>query len=367
MQKNKYLTLLPDILIYKGFSRCAIFDLKQSNHWFLPNEWGEILMNPNGFLAENLSVKLPTSSKEDIQNNLIFLKRNGIIDFAQHSSLKDVPTEAHILNYFTETCSIGIEKSFNSQFIPILSALRIKKLELHFLRNSNILNCILVANQLNFESLEIFLDYKYTKRLNLKELSCKVPKLTHIRIINTPFTYTEIYKQLEIKKLKNYSNHELNVKLLKRQENVNLHYYYNKRVHIDSDGTIKNSPYTANSYGNILTNSIDEVVHSEAFQKIWQVKKTLVDVCCDCELRAICIDRRPLIKRKGGTWFSNEACSYNPYLGKFKGESGYQPLNECGIESNKQGFKILVDQFIAIKTNYSNVALELDTNHNLFY
>ncbi|MFT5821780.1 MAG: radical SAM protein with 4Fe4S-binding SPASM domain [Crocinitomix sp.] len=367
MQKTEHLTLASNHFIYKGFSRYAVFKTKQGHHWFLPNEWGKILMNPAGFLANELVHKLPSSTQEEIQNDLMFLKRNGIIDFVQNCIQDKPPVQKNVLDYFIDTCSVSIGKTINNQLISALKTARIKTLELHFLNKANIEKCIQAFSQLNFDSLKIFLNYDHTKRLNLNETIRKTAKLTAIRIINTPFTYSEICKQIEIKKLKDYSNHEFNVRMLEDEEHENAHFYYNNRVHIDTSGAIKNSLHTATSFGNILTNNISEVVQSEAFQEIWWANKKNVDVCSDCELRAICLDRRPLIKRKNGTWYSNDVCNYNPYLGAFKGESCYKPLQDCGIQSNKQGFKILVDQFIAIKMNYATTSILLDTNLNLFY
>jgi radical SAM protein with 4Fe4S-binding SPASM domain len=366
MQKTNIFTLSPHHLIQKGYSRCAIFDKKHGLHWFLPNEWGETLMNPAGFLVDDLILKTPSLSQEEIQSDLAFLKRNGIINLKEDY----VPTEPmapiKISNYFITNCSVNIHKTIAHEFISELKTTRIKTLELHFLQYTNIEQCIKAFRDLNFTSLEIFLNYANFKEFNMNELIRKTAKLTAIHICNTPFSYSEIYKRVLIKKTKAYNNHEFNLKLLQQQENKHIHLYYNGRVHIDACGTITNSPQSTKGFGNILNDNIDKIVRSKAFQEVWLAHKKQIDVCRDCELRAICIDRRPLIKRKDATWYSKETCSYNPYLGAFKGEPNYKQLDECGIESNQQGFKILVDQFIEVKMNNTNAALNLDSGLNLF-
>ena len=54
----------------------------------------------------------------------------------------------------------------------------------------------------------------------------------------------------------------------------------------------------------------------------------------------MCFDNRIPIKRNEKEWFMESDCHYNPYIAKWKGEEGYKTLTECGIQSNKEGFKI---------------------------
>jgi hypothetical protein len=40
----------------------------------------------------------------------------------------------------------------------------------------------------------------------------------------------------------------------------------------------------------------------------------------------MCTDSRIPIQTQDGTWHFETECAYNPYLAKWKGEKGYQPL-----------------------------------------
>lgn len=365
MHKKQHLALSYNYLVYKGYSRSAVFEKEKGQHWYLPNEWAEILMNPEGFKLEELTKKLPTYKQEEIQNDLLFLRRNNIITPTINLTTTDYQDSTNISNYFIDYCSITISNPVNKTLFNTLQNFQTKRLELYFNSKSKSLDFIHVLSHLNFESIAINLDYNHFKKLNLNELAAKIPKLATIRIINTPFNHSETLNRIEIHKIKKDSNHQFNFKLLKVANNDEYNQYYRGRIHINADGTIKNAPNAIKTYGTIYNTDINDVFNSQDFQEIWKAKKSKVDVCSDCEFRGICIDKRPLKKRPNGTWYSTEDCNYNPYLNSFKGEDNYLTLKECGVESSKQGFKILVDQFIAVKTERPNAAQQIDLNQNL--
>ncbi len=365
MHKNQHLALSYNFLIYKGYSRSTVFEKEMGQHWYLPNEWAEILMNPKGFRLEELPQKLPTYKQEEIQNDLLFLRRNKIISPTINSTTPDYQESINISNYFIDCCSVTISNPVNKNFFNTLRNFQSKRLELYFISKSKSLDFTQSLGNLNFETLAINLDYNHFKKLNLNELASKIKKLSAIRIINTPFNHSETLNRIKIQKIKKDSNHEFSFKLLKLADNDEHNQYYKGRIHINADGTIKNAPNSLNTFGTIYNTDINDVFNSQDFQEIWKAKKSKVDVCSDCEFRGICIDKRPLKKRPNGTWYSTEDCNYNPYLNSFKGEDAYLTLKECGVESTKQGFKILVDQFIAVKTERPNAAQQIDLNQNL--
>ena len=55
----------------------------------------------------------------------------------------------------------------------------------------------------------------------------------------------------------------------------------------------------------------------------------------------MCIDNRiPVYNKKHHKWYHETECDYNPYIGLWKNEDGYQPLENCGIESDIIDLKI---------------------------
>ena len=105
-----------------------------------------------------------------------------------------------------------------------------------------------------------------------------------------------------------------------------------------------------NNYGNIKDCNIIDIVKSSKFQELWKITKDKIEVCKDCEFRYICIDCRYHIDDKNNINSHPAKCKYNPYIGKWKGENGYVPVEECGKYSTEKGFepdKIIIENIIS--------------------
>lgn len=61
--------------------------------------------------------------------------------------------------------------------------------------------------------------------------------------------------------------------------------YYNKRVCIDHDGTIKNCLKNTRGYGDIEQRNLIEAISSKEFQKLWHARHDLIEDIKDHELR----------------------------------------------------------------------------------
>lgn len=122
------------------------------------------------------------------------------------------------------------------------------------------------------------------------------------------------------------------------------HTYFNSRMHIEEDGSIKNVPEMIQVIGNINTpdcsKQIKALVTNEGFQQYWNVHKEACDVCKDCEFRHMCVDNRIPVQRSSNEWYHEAECNYNPYIGKWKGEEGYHSLATCGVKSDANGFGV---------------------------
>lgn len=112
----------------------------------------------------------------------------------------------------------------------------------------------------------------------------------------------------------------------------------NRKLYISSKGDIKNCPHMQESFGNIHSLPIGDAIKQPSFAKLWKIKKDDIDVCKDCEFRYICTDCRCIIKDLNYRYSQPVKCKYNPYLGKWEGEEGYVPVEECGTYSQVTGF-----------------------------
>ncbi len=84
------------------------------------------------------------------------------------------------------------------------------------------------------------------------------------------------------------------------------------------------------------------------FPEIWLSAKDNTDVCKDCEFRQVCVDNRIPKSRFEDDWYHPLECHYNPYIAKWKWESGYRTLAECGVKSDETGFEIDHERIAAI-------------------
>lgn len=83
-------------------------------------------------------------------------------------------------------------------------------------------------------------------------------------------------------------------------------------------------------------NSLKEFIKESSNFKLWLIHKDLIDICKDCEFRHMCVDVNIPTQRKDGSWYQKIECNYNPYIGKWKGETNYRTLEECGVIVNNE-------------------------------
>jgi len=112
----------------------------------------------------------------------------------------------------------------------------------------------------------------------------------------------------------------------------------NCKISVDIDGHVKNCPSMKESYGNINEVSLIEILNNESFQKFNKITKDNIDVCKDCEFRYVCSDCRAYTDNPDNIYSRPSKCNYNPYISKWKGEEGYQTLEECGVITDEKEY-----------------------------
>jgi SPASM domain peptide maturase of grasp-with-spasm system len=88
------------------------------------------------------------------------------------------------------------------------------------------------------------------------------------------------------------------------------HLFFNRKLHINSCGEIKNAPSTSKIFGYANCTKIADVVRKADFQEFWNIDKSQIAGCEDCEYRAICIDSRDLVKDKS-QYVASQYCPYD--------------------------------------------------------
>lgn len=209
----------------------------------------------------------------------------------------------------------------------------------------------LLETIVNYNIHEIHLLMSYQENLHsdeFGEIIYNSKRIRRINIYDSPFSknYSDLIYYLPFQKKKLYKKFKdgFNINHLLYSEALLYNTYFNRKLHIGTNGEIKNAPECTESFGNIQDiNSHEElkqIVSTPEFQKYWFVKKDETDVCKDCEFRHMCVDNRLPYERSPNEWYHKIECNYNPYIAKWEGEEGYRTLAECGVNSNEEGFSI---------------------------
>ncbi len=75
-------------------------------------------------------------------------------------------------------------------------------------------------------------------------------------------------------------------------EAVGFNTCLNRKIALDPEGLIRNCPSLKTTYGAILETSLLDVARSDAFRRVWHLKKDTIEGCRICEFRNICTDCR---------------------------------------------------------------------------
>jgi SPASM domain peptide maturase of grasp-with-spasm system len=332
--------LIPQNCIFiKGYARSIIYDLGRNNFNFIPNDLFELITsNVNNisnidnieyyqFLIENEYIyEIPNEFKNNFTKLDLSWDANSLI------------TNAVLIFHLEIEKSINhlTDKLFCKHFFIII--LDILHLELIY----TILNKFSTSNIYTFN---IVIDVKTEINYDLLEKLSSIDRVLNIHV-------TDNITKLNNEKLIKFDKHKtnfyynnisidyfnINIQLFTESQLHNT--YFNRKVCIDAEGNIKNSPEHEHSFGNIKDTTIEEAIEKPGFKDLWFIHKEMIDVCKDCEFRHMCVDACIPLQRADGSWYRSQECNYNPYICKWDDEEGYQNLASCGVVCNADGYSI---------------------------
>ncbi len=190
---------------------------------------------------------------------------------------------------------------FEKNFIPLL-----EKFEYSSVRTLE----IFVKNDIyyNFDYDRISLEYGKLSRIVFFSSDSNTLKTTknHLLLINTkePLDSRE--------NIININNFLITDKLFFETKKFNN--YFNRKVYIDENLNIRNSPNSEEIFGNIKNDNIIDIIEKQDFQKLWKISKDMIKDCMLCEYRYMCVDSNLLqFNEKEKIWERNQKCSYNPH------------------------------------------------------
>lgn len=104
----------------------------------------------------------------------------------------------------------------------------------------------------------------------------------------------------------------------------------NRKISIGRNGDIKNCPSMPDTFGNIHSTTLENVLNQQDFRKYWGITKDQVLGCKDCEFRDICTDCRAFTENHKDIYSKPLKCGYDPYNNKWEDWSN-NPLKQAAI------------------------------------
>jgi SPASM domain peptide maturase of grasp-with-spasm system len=339
----------PNIL---GYYRSIIQDLQHFKFIFINNEYVELNKN----LQNRISVNIIDSELRDIIDYLI---QNDLGMFIDSQSINNFKLLDLYWNSYSKINNAILVLDFNKNTqlkllqisLPLLNKLLCDDITLilYNVQYNDIIDILVCFKNNRINTITILCNqYVEIENNKLLKLFTDFPRLKHIKFYNcefnndivnidesiiyttNSFSYSDYYIQKE--------NFISNIELFTESQLHNT--YFNRKVCIDADGNIKNSPEHERSFGSIKDTTIEEAIEKPGFKDLWFIHKEMIDVCKDCEFRHMCVDACIPLQRADGSWYRSQECNYNPYICKWDDEEGYQNLASCGVICNAEGYSI---------------------------
>ena len=358
-------------MVVKGFGRSIILDLHREKFDFIPNDLSKFISENNNKLV-NLNDF--SGNRKTIKSYIDFLSKSEYI-FPKFLDANEIRLFPKLKLYYERPYIINSVILFDN----VKALIKLNELNCYFIQlnieiifsyipsrdeiqtickliNKGIINSIAIIvipifhKSINyiieeFSNIDIFVRFCYSSILISDNLvlveKSKISILKYDKKIQIP---TNELSQV------NFSQFMINQYLY--LESIKYNTYFNKKIFIDPEGNIKNTLSLFETFSNINEiknpNQLLKIVSDKKYQQYWHVNKKMIDVCKNCEFRHVCVDNRIPEQRKINEWFMKNECNYNPYISKWKGESGYKTLKECGIISDKYRFSINIKKVNAI-------------------
>ena len=335
------LKLFPDVKLILGYTKSMLLDTTSGKCYLIPTTLGEIIQkydSQNKY--EELSQLLGEKNSDLFQEYNTFLTKKELL----------VDVDAKMVTHF-EAIDDQQKHPFDLNHIIICLGSQnwahIKKaIKEKFFSNTAIFTIVLHSS-FPVECLEELIALlKFDRPIALKIIASKNEKEKINALIKEDL---ELFQLIFTEHQDNYFESDeyrnlfpiLSNSIILYSESEQHNFYFHKKLFIDLDGYIRNTPESYTIH-NVIQQIEDQeefknLTKSSTFQSCWHVTRDQIAVCKDCELRRICIDNREPLPIND-FWMHEVPCSYNPYICKWESESDYIPVEECGTYSSQKGF-----------------------------
>ncbi|MBC8753773.1 grasp-with-spasm system SPASM domain peptide maturase [Kordia sp. YSTF-M3] len=337
---DKYLMLFASCLITKGHGRALLTDSQRGKFDLIPNDMINFMENAKLYSIKTLFKIYGVENKGIVESYVSYILENEYGFLANDKIRTNFPeikidwkNPSIITNSIIDIKDFEVTKAIYERTISQLNELQCEAVQirsyislsieqLEYLANSVKLTCI--------EYLEIYVKDSDELPLNaLIKLMHNHTKISNIIVhaADKNDEYDVIKSLSSIYHTTQVLTDETCCGLVEKQyfNAVKSHYMeahfhntcLNRKVSIDANGSIKNCPSMATSFGNIKETNLSEVIKNEEFTSIWNLKKDFVLVCQDCEFRYVCTDCRAYTEEPANLYSKPLKCGYDPYTNEW--------------------------------------------------
>lgn len=346
----KFLNVYSNCILVKGHKYCLICDLQNEMYYSIPKLFYQ-------FLIEIKSKKIQykelihkyAKEKEGIKLFVNYFVSRDVLFFSQYinKNLVEYNLEWDYPAIITNSIiDISKNSNYNFDYIQkVLSETQCENICIRFLDNvsqNKIVSILNIFAEQDFKfSIQVVLRSGNEKFIDF--LTKKFPLVVEIIIANYETEAEFKLNNCQIKTTKTIVSEKTCGTVNKDDFCCNHNHYneanfynscLNRKLGIDSFGSIKNCPSMAESFGNVQNSNILKIVNSKKFQKKWHITKDNVTICKDCEYRYVCTDCRAYIENPKDIYSKPLKCGYNPYTGVWE-EWSKNPLKQKAIEYYK--------------------------------
>lgn len=351
--ENSYLIFFPNIEFVKGATRSLVYDIPRGSLQFIPNDLYDFRLKYNKKEVRMIYSENP-NDKEIIKEYIDFLIQKeyafiGSFDdtnLIEDSFSKSYKTTNFINHAIIEYSNFNLEnlnkilfelESVGCNVVQVISykqKIDIDKLE-SFVEN--------ISKSAYITNIEFVIPYEksITKESldKLFRMNLKIDKVVvHNSPINDTVDYlngsTLIFNTKKIKSSKScgiISKEYFSLNTLQYTESHKYNSCLHQKVSINMEGKIQNCPALKESYGNIETSSLKEIVSNQKFQRLWNIHKDKIETCKICEFRHVCTDCRAFIEAPDNLYSKPLKCGYDPKTNKWSDWS-QNPLKQSVIQ-----------------------------------
>lgn len=354
MELEKEFILVPNALVVKGTTRSIVCDLERNKYFPIPTALHVILNNSS---IKTIKDALEVYAGEDV------CKQESILSYFKYLIDIDVLILTNNSKYYNKIeykyfypghisngiVDIGTNKyEYLYEFMKQCEAIQCRALQVRSficLSNEDMIELVKLFESSILEWIEIIIPFN--EKTSIEEVIDNAEKNGRIRIIvlynyhNDSIIWQSELGGVRVVGVKSNFNSIKSCGVVSEaffssstipvSEAINSNSCLNMKIAIDTEGNIRNCPSMEESYGNIKSVSIIDVVKAPSFTKYWSINKDLIYVCKDCEFRYICTDCRAYIEDPEDILSKPLKCGYNPYTGEWS-EWSTNPLKQKAIQ-----------------------------------